>query len=695
MHYRLYMSHTSQVFYFRSGQKIHVVSDHASLVNFSTFTSSSTKTNRLLSILANFDLVVHAAKGRDNLLADHLSRYPAPDLPGEPSASEMLEVYRVQKKKVKPEEEKRKEQPSRERLGEEQAVDEDCTKWRALLEGGVTAETQRDARRMKNKLARVSIVDGLLCHEYRRGDGSQHWTPFCPLSMQQEMIHRAHEQVQHAGHAGTFQALREQLFWQNMHSDVKEFVRRCPVCAEVKRTYAPPAGPYKSRFPEYPFQIVSVDFSGALPLTAQKNAYVLVVHDIFSGWSEFTAVRAATARAAVAEMERSILSRFNAPEVVVSDNHQMFGSGVWRDFCTKWNIIPVTTPSHHQCGNPAERRYQDFKGLLRLFLRYEAQHKKWDEFVPEISRILRNRPSKTTGYSPAEIVLGGKIRGPQDINLALTPAEELSLDAWVQDRMERGKKMVELVRQRIAQRRQKYLEPKNRNRQQVTYKLGQQVLLKNRVQSDKAAKVCGSLAPRYKGPMRVTKVNSGEVLEVTDEHGTRVAVEAVDELLHAARCGRLPRWRARQARTLLRLIEAEPRFAANRRSEARGALRVLEEAAHDALTAAGSCGATPASNGDAPADNDAVAAGSSGAIPASDGDAPADNSAVTAAGSDDAASNDAPAGSGNAVTAAGSSGATPAATSAAATKTPAVVHRGWTLTVEWGGEDIRVAVATG
>ncbi|KAJ1520402.1 hypothetical protein ONE63_003537 [Megalurothrips usitatus] len=164
----------------------------------------------------------------------------------------------------------------------------------------------------------------------------------------------------------------------------------------------------------------------------------------------------------------------------------------------------------------------------------------------------------------------------------------------------------------------------------------------------------------------------------------RVAVEAVDELLHAARCGRLPRWRARQARTLLRLIEAEPRFAANRRSEARGALRALEEAAHDALTEAASNDA-PAGSDDAPAGSDDAATA------AASNDAPA--------GSDDnataAASNDAPAGSGNAVTAAGSSGATPAATSAAATKIPAVVHRGWTLTVEWGGENMRVAVATG
>ncbi|KAJ1520400.1 hypothetical protein ONE63_003535 [Megalurothrips usitatus] len=119
----------------------------------------------------------------------------------------------------------------------------------------------------------------------------------------------------------------------------------------------------------------------------------------------------------------------------------------------------------------------------------------------------------------------------------------------------------------------------------------------------------------------------------------RVAVEAVDELLNAARCGRLSRWRARQARTLLRVIDVEPRFSTSRRGEARSALRVLEAATHDDAVLAnnGSSGATPTSgDGDAPAgDNDAVTAanGSSGATPTSgDGDAPAgDNDAVTAA----------------------------------------------------------------
>uniref|UniRef100_A0A8C4ST07 Integrase catalytic domain-containing protein n=1 Tax=Erpetoichthys calabaricus TaxID=27687 RepID=A0A8C4ST07_ERPCA len=144
--------------------------------------------------------------------------------------------------------------------------------------------------------------------------------------------------------------------------------------------------------PDRPWKRLAIDLC-----EYNKHTY-LVVSDYFSRFLEILHMPATTTSEIVLKL-KALFARFGCPDEIVSDNGPRFVSAEFQEFAKEFDFLHITSSPHHAQGNGhAERGVQIAKKIL--------QQK--DPLLALMS--YRATPCITTGVSPAELLMGRKIK---------------------------------------------------------------------------------------------------------------------------------------------------------------------------------------------------------------------------------------------------------------------------------------------
>ena len=222
-------------------------------------------------------------------------------------------------------------------------------------------------------------------------------------------LHDAVLATLHDGHPGiwaTRALARFYVWWPNIDEEVEMYVKKCSPCQQ-NRPREPESLLFAWNTPSEPWSRIHVDYAGPF-----EGKYWLVVIDAFSKWLEIKPMQVSTAAVTIKAL-REIFCRFGLPRVIVSDNGPQFIASEFKDFCTSNNITHIrATPYHPKTNGLAERAVRTFKE------RYSATKMHRDDLDLTLQRFLisyRNTPHKSTGRSPAELLLGRRIRTKLDL----------------------------------------------------------------------------------------------------------------------------------------------------------------------------------------------------------------------------------------------------------------------------------------
>lgn len=101
----------------------------------------------------------------------------------------------------------------------------------------------------------------------------------------------------------------------------------------------------------------------------------------------------------VVKRMKATFARYGIPEQIVSDNDPQLASDTWKDFCRQYDIEHVTSSPYNPQGNGhVEHAVQTAKSIL----------KQADLLLALM--CYRATPATATGVSPAELLIGRKIR---------------------------------------------------------------------------------------------------------------------------------------------------------------------------------------------------------------------------------------------------------------------------------------------
>ncbi|KAI5633492.1 integrase core domain-containing protein [Phthorimaea operculella] len=147
---------------------------------------------------------------------------------------------------------------------------------------------------------------------------------------------------------------------------------------------------------------------GPLPVTRKQNSYILVVTCCFSKFCLITPLRAATAVSVCKFLEDSVFLVHGIPQTVYLDNGSQFISKHTESLFERYKIPNIFfTPKYTPQINTVERYNRTIITCVSTYV--DDDHRSWDIFLPKIQFAMNNSVSEATGFTPSFLVYGREI----------------------------------------------------------------------------------------------------------------------------------------------------------------------------------------------------------------------------------------------------------------------------------------------
>lgn len=249
------------------------------------------------------------------------------------------------------------------------------------------------------------------------------------LSLENECILRGHKVViphkfrerilneLHSSHFGVVRTkteARTRFWWPNIDRHIEEKIGSCSLCNSQRSL--PPRSPLAPwAFPARPWERIHLDM-----FSIDKHQFLVAV-DAYSKWIECFLMSNTDSQSVINKLNE-IFSRFGLVHTLVTDNATNFCSTQFEDFCVLNGIKHVTIAPYHPASNgQAENSVKTLKKGVRNILR-ENTHQK--DIMKKINNFLfnyRNSTHCTTGFSPAQLLLGRSLRCRLDLLRVIEP----------------------------------------------------------------------------------------------------------------------------------------------------------------------------------------------------------------------------------------------------------------------------------
>lgn len=347
----------------------------------------------------------------------------------------------------------------------------------------------------------------ILYRVFKSKVGNRIYQIVLPENLRNTVLDMAHN-IPLAGHLGnkkTRERILQNFFWPGIFIDVARYCRSCPECQRSTSKTKVPKVPLVSIPPmDEPFRRVAIDIVGPLPMTEQKNRYILVVCDYATRFPEAVPLKVQTAES-VADALIQIFTRVGLPQEILSDQGSNFMSKMMVELCKLLQIKKLaSSPYHPETNGLTERFNGTLKGMLKCYAQQEPQ--KWDKQLPFLLFAYREVPQETTGFSPFELLYGRHVRGPLTLmkesfeEIDNSSHEQSVLDYIVETRnsLEKVRKMVKNNEMISKKRQKKYFD---RNTKTRLLKIGEKALILLPTSTNK-------LLAQWKGPFLVTGKSS-------------------------------------------------------------------------------------------------------------------------------------------------------------------------------------------
>ena len=164
---------------------------------------------------------------------------------------------------------------------------------------------------------------------------------------------------EHMGISRMKAVARSFFWWPKLDHDIMLLSAECNVCQE-KANVPLKDNSHEWVYPSQPFERIHIDFAEF------EHHYYLLVVDAYSKWLEVFELGKNSTTSKTISCLLEVMSRFGIPRFVVSDNGPQFTSHEFASFCRVNGISHKKTPPYHPASNgQVERMVQELKRSLK------------------------------------------------------------------------------------------------------------------------------------------------------------------------------------------------------------------------------------------------------------------------------------------------------------------------------------------
>ena len=495
-----------------------IFTDHQSLRWLSTQPTLSQRQARWVERLQEFVFRVQYIQGKDNKVADALSRRADYEREAAAEAEAHKDSAGAQQRLQLCEATAAAENASaaaaaaaEEKQPEEQKsvsgrVSIDATPLLAQVKSAAALDDEYQLRLSKAGQMGLQVRDGLLFTE----DGILH----LPSSrdIQRQFLHEIHDTAT-GGHLGvnkTLRKLRQRVYWYGMDRDVAQYVVSCVTCSTSKASQQAPAGKLVPLpIPHRPWETIGMDFVGPLPRTRSFHDTILVVVDKLTKMIHLVATnQSVTAQQTAKLVLREVVRLHGVPSSIISDRDPRFTSLFWQALWKQLNTqLKMSTAYHPQTDGQTERANRVVEDMLRAFVNLHRDD--WDEHLATVEFAYNSSPHTSTGFTPFELN-GGAAMLPLDIALRPAGQQRTNVQA-AEDMVSEARQHLEDARLLLLKRQETQKKYADQHRREERYAVGDEVMLSTQ---QLPARYQGKLSDPYTGPFRVVAVRGDVNVEL-------------------------------------------------------------------------------------------------------------------------------------------------------------------------------------
>ena len=238
--------------------------------------------------IEEFDIEIEHVKGKNNIVADMLTRHPL-HMPNQREKPGEIIHAMINKRKL--DEEVIKMLRNLKKL---QGEEDEFKKIKIKMEEE-EAKGDEDTRKTYRE------HDDVIYEKDARGE----YRIMIPSRFHELLILAIHEAYGHIGVKKMRKLPEEDFYIKNLRHKVAYLVSTCGVCQRNKPTTHPLKGPLQNILPERPGELLSVDFYGPLPTSTGGVKHIFVTIDAFSKLVTLYPIKRATTAVIIKKMVRN------------------------------------------------------------------------------------------------------------------------------------------------------------------------------------------------------------------------------------------------------------------------------------------------------------------------------------------------------------------------------------------------------
>ena len=274
--------------------------------------------------------------------------------------------------------------------------------WKYFLKGG-------QDEILEKKYCNFSICNGLLW--YAKGGESLRLCVPNDKELKSKIMFSEHDDPSR-GHPGIFKTnafIHSKYYWNNMHDDIKVYIRSCEKCQRNKYRQTRAPGQLSSLpIPEARWQHITMDFILSLPPCNGHNG-IWVIVDRLTKRAHFIPMKMgedeSSARACAAVFRKEYQRLHGIPETIISDRDVRFTSVFWQELMslqgTHHKLSSAFRPS---TDGQTERTNRFIEDYIRNYV--HATQDNWDSLLYSAEIAYNSRVHESIKMSPFEADLG-------------------------------------------------------------------------------------------------------------------------------------------------------------------------------------------------------------------------------------------------------------------------------------------------
>ena len=314
-----------------------------------------------------------------------------------------------------------------------------------------------------------------------------------------------------AGHSGflrTYKRIKEFYKWDTMKKDIKKYVKRCPSCQVNKTNFRPSKAPMEiTSTSNKPFERLALDIVGPLPQTLNDNRFILTMQDDLTKFSYAVPIQNHEAQTVATELSKFI-TLFGIPKTILTDQGTDFTSRLMKDLTKLFDTKHLlSSPYHPQTNGALERSHLTLKDYLKHYI--NGKQTDCDEFIIFAMMAYNTHVHKSTGFTPYETLFGSKAYLPTSI--IREPTLNYSYDDYIINLKQKLNYTQKIARDNLIQSKTNSNTYYDNKIVSHTYKVDDLVYILNKQNTPGLNK---KLTPNYKGPYKITKVNSNNTVQI-------------------------------------------------------------------------------------------------------------------------------------------------------------------------------------